>query len=102
MDKISVIVPVYKVENYIGRCIESIQKQTLADWELILIDDCSPDNSFSIISKYAETDSRIIVKKHDVNHIFYILIFPNNALRQMRRRSVFYLIGAMVAIFVKV
>ena len=66
--KVSVIVPVYKVENYIGRCIESIQKQTLADWELILIDDCSPDNSFSIISKYAETDSRIIVKKHDVNH----------------------------------
>ena len=65
--KVSVIVPVYNVENYIGRCIESIQKQTLADWELILIDDCSPDNSFGIISRYAETDPRIIVKKHDVN-----------------------------------
>lgn len=68
MSKVSVIVPVYNVEKYIGRCIKSIQKQTLTDWELILVDDCSPDNSFDIISEYAKKDSRIIVKRHDVNH----------------------------------
>jgi len=68
MPKVSVIVPVYNVEQYIGRCIESIQKQTLTDWELILIDDCSPDNSIDIIQEYANKDSRIIVKRHDINH----------------------------------
>ena len=68
MPKVSVIVPVYNVEKYIGRCIESIQKQTLTDWELILVDDCSPDNSIEIIQEYAKKDSRIIVKRHDVNH----------------------------------
>ena len=40
MPKVSIIVPVYNVEKFIGRCIESIQKQTLTDWELILVDDC--------------------------------------------------------------
>lgn len=68
MPKVSVIVPVYNVEKYIGRCIESIQKQTLTDWELILVDDCSPDNSIEIIQEYAKKDNRIILKRHDVNH----------------------------------
>ena len=68
MPKVSVIVPVYNVEKYIGRCIESIQEQTLTDWELILVDDCSPDNSIEIIQEYEKKDSRIIVKRHDVNH----------------------------------
>ena len=68
MPKVSVIVPVYNVEKCIGRCIESIQKQTLTDWELILVDDCSPDNSIEIIQEYEKKDSRIIVKRHDVNH----------------------------------
>lgn len=68
MPKVSVIVPVYNVEQYIGRCIESIQKQTLTDWELILIDDCGSDNSVNIIQEYAKDDSRIIVKSHEVNH----------------------------------
>lgn len=68
MSKVSVIIPVYNVEKYIGRCIESVQKQTLTDWELILVDDCSPDNSIEIMQEYEKKDSRIIVKRHDVNH----------------------------------
>lgn len=68
MAKISIIVPVYKVENYIGRCIESIQNQSFSDWELILIDDCSPDNSNSIIQQYADRDERLIVKRLASNH----------------------------------
>lgn len=61
MPKVSVIVPVYNVENYIGRCIESIQKQSLTDWELLLIDDGSTDGSGNICDSFAEKDDRITV-----------------------------------------
>lgn len=62
MDKlISVIVPVYKVEKYLKRCIESIQKQTYQNLEIILVDDGSPDRSGEICDEYAKTDARIKV-----------------------------------------
>lgn len=61
MSKISVIVPVYKVEQYIGRCIESILAQTFRDFELIIVDDGSPDNSGAICDEYADKDNRIKV-----------------------------------------
>lgn len=59
--KISVIVPVYNGENYISRCIESILLQTFTDFELLLIDDGSKDNSGNICDKYALKDKRIKV-----------------------------------------
>lgn len=59
--KISVIVPVYNSENYIEHCIDSVLAQTHQDWELILVDDGSQDNSLSILQKYAEKDRRITV-----------------------------------------
>lgn len=59
--KISVIVPVYKVEKYLPECIESILAQTFTDFELILVDDGSPDNSGKICDDYAARDSRIRV-----------------------------------------
>lgn len=68
MPRVSVIVPVYNVENYIGRCIESVLNQTLIDWELILVDDCSSDNSYDIICGYSNNDKRIVTKKLDKNH----------------------------------
>ena len=61
MPAISVIVPVYKVENYIHRCIESVLNQTYRDFELILVDDGSPDSCGSICEEYAATDGRIVV-----------------------------------------
>ena len=61
MPKISVIVPVYKVEKYLNRCIDSILNQTFIDFELILVDDGSPDNCGKICDEYAEKDSRIVV-----------------------------------------
>lgn len=57
--KFSIIVPVYNSEEYLERCISSIQKQTYHDWELILVDDGSKDKSWNIICKYANDDSRI-------------------------------------------
>lgn len=59
--KISVIVPVYKVEKYIHRCIDSLLAQTFKNFELLLIDDGSPDNSGKICDEYARIDSRVRV-----------------------------------------
>lgn len=58
---ISIIVPVYKAEKYINRCVDSILSQTFTDWELLLIDDGSPDNSGEICDGYARNDKRIRV-----------------------------------------
>lgn len=59
--KISVIVPVYNVEKYLPKCIDSILQQTFTDFELLLIDDGSPDNSGIICDEYASKDNRIQV-----------------------------------------
>lgn len=61
MSKISVIVPVYNVEKYIGKCIESILSQTFTDFELILVDDGTPDTSGAICDDYAKKDGRVKV-----------------------------------------
>lgn len=61
MPKISVIVPVYNVENYLHRCVDSILAQSFTDFELILVDDGSPDNCGRICDEYAEKDNRIHV-----------------------------------------
>lgn len=61
MPEISVIVPVYKAEAFIDRCVESILSQTFADFELILVDDGSPDSSGAICDGYAQADPRVQV-----------------------------------------
>ena len=59
--KISVIIPIYNAENYVGRCIESVQAQTYNNWQMILVDDGSKDKSLEICQKYADVDDRISV-----------------------------------------
>ena len=59
--KISVIVPVYNVEKYLEKCVESILNQSLKDIEIILVDDGSPDNCPQICDEYATKDSRVKV-----------------------------------------
>lgn len=61
MPIISVIVPVYNVEKYIHKCVDSILSQTFTDFELFLVDDGSPDNCGKICDEYAAKDNRIIV-----------------------------------------
>ena len=59
--KISVIVPVYKAETYLHRCVDSLLAQTFTDFEILLVDDGSPDRSGEICDEYARKDSRVRV-----------------------------------------
>lgn len=63
---ISIIIPIYNVEDYLNKCIDSIIYQTYSDWELILVDDGSFDSSPAICDSYATCDSRIKVI-HKIN-----------------------------------
>ncbi len=61
MPKISVIVPVYRSEKYLSACLDSVLTQTFTDFELICINDGSPDKCLSILARYQERDSRVVV-----------------------------------------
>ncbi len=61
MPRISVIVPVYKAESYLHRCVDSILNQTFTDFKLILVDDGSPDSCPSICDEYAAREKRVLV-----------------------------------------
>lgn len=61
MCKISVITPVYKVENYLRKCVDSILNQTFTDFELFIVDDGSPDSCGKIADDYAKKDSQVHV-----------------------------------------
>lgn len=64
---ISIITPAYNAENFICETIESVQKQTYKDWELIIVDDCSTDYTNVVAKEYAEKDPRIKVIKAPKN-----------------------------------
>ena len=66
MPKVSVIVPVYKVESYLRKCVDSILGQSFSDFEVILVDDGSPDNCGAICDDYATRDQRVKVI-HKIN-----------------------------------
>lgn len=60
---VSIITPMYKGAAFVGETIESVQAQTYKNWEMIIVDDCSPDGGAGIneVKKYAEKDNRIIL-----------------------------------------
>ena len=64
---ISIIVPFYNVEQYIDRCIQSLITQTYRNIEILLVDDCSPDNTLEIAKKYTKTDARIKILQYEKN-----------------------------------
>lgn len=67
MPEISIIVPVYNVEKYLEKCLESLLNQTFSDIEIICIEDASTDTSMKIIDSYAERDKRVHIIKHQEN-----------------------------------
>ncbi len=66
-DLITVVVPCYNVEKYVEKCIDSIMNQTYKNLEIILVEDCSTDNTYDIIKKYPKKDKRIKVIKNEKN-----------------------------------
>lgn len=64
---VSIVIPVYKVEKHIKRCLDSILAQTFQDFEIILINDNSPDNSREIIENYARNDNRFRIVDNEEN-----------------------------------
>ena len=67
--KISIVIPVYKVEDYLLECVDNVLNQTYQDIEVILVDDGSPDNCPAICDDYAQKDNRVVVI-HKENVIF--------------------------------
>lgn len=67
MAKLSIIIPIYNAEQTLGRCLDSVVNQTLRDIEIILVDDGSTDDSFSLCEEYAQRDSRIILIHKEEN-----------------------------------
>lgn len=67
MTILSIIVPVYNVEDYISGCLDSLLNQTLKDIEIICVDDCGSDSSINIVKQYMQKDKRIKLVAHDQN-----------------------------------
>lgn len=67
MSAINVLIPAYQVEKYLSRCLESLLKQTFTDWEAIIVDDGSDDNTYNIIDMYRKRFNNI--KAYHIQHI---------------------------------
>ena len=63
----SIIMPTYNVEAYIGHAIRSIREQSYGDWEIVVVDDCSTDNSAGVVEQFMEEDRRIRMVRHREN-----------------------------------
>ncbi len=88
MAKVSVIVPVYNVEKYLGECIDSVLAQTYNDWELLLVDDGSTDDSGKICDRYAADDERInVIHKKNAG----VAAARNTALDRVKSEYVMFL-----------
>ena len=64
---ISVVIPVYNAEEYIGKCLDSVLAQTYTDFEIVVVNDCTPDASMQIVAQYAAKDSRVRVVENPQN-----------------------------------
>lgn len=92
--KVSVIVPIYKVEKYIARCAESLFDQTLDGLEIIFINDCSPDNSMKVLEETIE-NSKLKLEKSET-HIRIVNMPTNSGQTAVRRRGVQLCTGEFV------
>jgi len=84
---VSIITPVYNADRFISETIESVQSQTYENWEMILVDDCSSDNSKKIIEEYAKVDSRVK----------YISLVENSGAAVARNTGIDYAKGRFIA-----
>ena len=65
--KVSIIVPIYNTEKYLRRCIESLQRQSYRNLQIIFVNDCSPGNAEEIVKEYQTVDQRMVLIAHEAN-----------------------------------
>lgn len=88
MVKVSVIIPVYNVENYLEYCLDSIINQTLEDIEIICVNDGSTDNSLEILEKYAQNDDRFkVISQKNMGHA----VATNNGINLASGKYLFFM-----------
>lgn len=87
-ETVSIIMPSYNTAQYIAKSIQSVQDQTYTDWELIIVDDCSPDNTDEVVKPFLE-DSRIHYLKNEKNS--GAAISRNRALREAKGKWIAFL-----------
>ena len=68
MPKVSVLIPLYKANNFIAETLDSVLNQKFTDFEIIVVDDCGNDGSLEIVESYRQKDRRIKVLNNDANH----------------------------------
>jgi len=90
---VSIITPTYNHEKYIGACIESVRNQTFPDWEMIIINDGSNDNTAKIIKSFVNLDERIFLYNQENIGIFQLSTTYNKALQISRGKYVAILEG---------
>ena len=88
-DLVSIITPSYNTARFIGETIRSVQAQTYTNWEMIIVDDCSTDNTDEVVSQFQKEDSRIRYFKND--HNSGAAVSRNKALREARGRWIAFL-----------
>ena len=88
-DLVSIVVPVYNAARFLEKTIASVQNQTYTNWELILVDDHSTDNSVEIIQKYLKDDKRIKLFKNSVNS--YAAVTRNKGIDESKGRYIAFL-----------
>jgi len=86
---ISIITPSYNASKFIAKCIDSVIAQTYQKWEMIIVDDCSPDNSNAIIEKYMQKESRIRLIKLAKNS--GAAVARNRAIQEAKGRYIAFL-----------
>lgn len=66
-EKVSIIMPTYNSSGYVREAVDSVLSQTYQNWELVIVDDCSTDDTYKIISQYAAQDNRIVLSRTECN-----------------------------------
>ena len=86
---VSIIMPMYNCERFVAESIESVQAQTYQSWELLIVDDCSPDGSVAVVERYAAADPRIRLLKNETNS--GAAISRNYAIREAKGKWIAFL-----------
>ena len=86
---VSIIMPSYNCGKYVEDTVRSVQAQTYQNWEIIFVDDCSPDDTVSLVKELSETDSRIRLSQNKINS--GAAVSRNNALREAKGRWIAFL-----------